>query len=168
MTKYLVYREMVEDDLLITKLLSDLTIASNQNIINNIFINNASNIYNDQGQVIVRSPFTNAMAYVKCLLDADPSNSHARSLSGTSGVSYSNDVRFNLYARDKTLGVMCDMAKDSNIEIAITTLDGRLLASGTYDCHEDEFCHEFKIKYSGTILVCLRINGRTNVKKIEM
>lgn len=167
-SKYLVYQKMQDGNFYITKLLGDLTVSSNQSILYYIFANNASNIYNDQGQTIVRSPFTNAMAYTKQLLAIDPSNNLARGRSEASNVVYSNDIDFDIMACNNTLNVHCFLTPNSNLEISVRTLDGRMLAMKSTKCLEDYFSQSFTIKYHGTVLVCLNINGHTNIKKIEL
>ena len=160
---YLVYKQLGTGDIFMIKILEDISLPLNKELLTDIKKENEANKITHDGAEIIRTPYSNAMTYVKKLININESSNETRS-----GVTYSNEDDFTISSSGKTITVRFSTKSESNVSITVTSvtklttktlLENKVLPTGNYE-------YSCSVPSSGTYLIQYKYNGNINIKKI--
>lgn len=176
-TQYLVFEKLGEGDIMAMELVKDMTLVGNVRnnaIQNSIKRSNSLTETDPSGAKIVRSPYSNAMLYVKELLSGGTS-SHAPTRSkdgngGATGITYSNTDQFNVYNIEKEITVSFELNNDAKISIIIYDLSSKIISNPLTNQRMEAGNYEYSaiMPQPGIYLVKYVMNGNINAKKITI
>lgn len=176
-TQYLVFDKLGEGDIMTMELVKDMTLIGNVRnnaILNNIKVSNSLVETDPSGAKIVRSPYSNAMLYVKELLSGGGS-SHAPSRSidgngGTTGITYSNTDQFNVCNVENEITISFELNNDAEVSIVIYDLSGNIISCPLANQKIGAGNYEYSaiIPQSGIYLVKYVMNGNINARKVTI
>ncbi|MBQ8047275.1 MAG: hypothetical protein IJ196_05055 [Prevotella sp.] len=160
-TFYLVARLVDKGHLLAVKLLCDMTDGQHKELRRAVYERNAQRKRSADGKTIVRPTRTEAMLFMKSLLNGGQTGRSA-------AVSYSSDPRFKVASSGRTLKVSFDLDKASRVTVAAvspyqanlqTVCDGQRMEEGrqSFAIHVAE---------AGVYVVTVVIDGEVFEKKV--
>ncbi|MBR3895635.1 MAG: hypothetical protein IKJ42_01235 [Bacteroidaceae bacterium] len=173
-SRFLIFDKLGDGDIFNLLLVEDLTLTNNvanNAILNDIKEDNANNSTTENGAVIVRSPYSNSMKYVKQLINAP----FSRLTRGTNsidekGVKYSNSDEFIATTSNGTLSISFNLQESSRISLSVVDLQGRVLTDILQNktLEEGEHAYQVEIPTTDICLVRYSLNGNLNIKKISL
>lgn len=174
-TQYLVFEKLGEEDFLAILLIEDLTLANNTNntlLLRRIKALNAQNPVTDSGATIVRTPYSNAMTYVKDLLGyvGTQNRAPAKSIENdgeATGITYSNTNPFHVTNMGNDLYVKFEIGKEAVVSVDVFDYSGNkvalLLSRQVLTCGNYQY---FTTLPAGAYLVKFVVNGNINIRKV--
>jgi len=164
----LIFDKFQQGDFFTINVLEDLTLAENQDVLDKVKKESSLNSTTETGAVIVRSPQTYAMKYIKELLKS----SKGEKSTDEDGITYSNSFKFNVFPNpvNSTSQISFNLPADSKVSAQLVDLNGRLmsiiinehvLAAGNYSYNLN-----VPANIKGTCLVKLLVNNNVNVQLI--
>ncbi|MDR2087280.1 MAG: T9SS type A sorting domain-containing protein, partial [Dysgonamonadaceae bacterium] len=168
----LVYEKLNQGEQFAVLPVEDLTLTNNvqnQSLLKSIRESNRQLKRTDSGASIVRSPLSNTIKYVKALL-AGRKNAF-RSSSGVrgadSGISYSNEDKFNIASNASGISIDFSLDKSARISLSVINLRGEEVASLLQEHTLSAGNHHYSAYLTkGIYLVKHVVDGNVNVKKI--
>jgi hypothetical protein len=163
----MVFEKLEQGDFLAINALEDLTLADNIHVLEAVKEENLTKSHAEGGEFIVRSPYINAMKYVKRLL-ASPEVL----ASIDEGIKYSNCYPFAVYPNPSRGNVTVSFAllEPGEVSIRVYDLKGRLVA--TPMASQRLAIGDYAIPWNqgnvapGVYLMQLTVGGVINVKKL--
>ena len=163
-----IFDKFSQGDFFTINALEDLTLAQNQSVLGKVKKESNLKSMNESGAVIVRSPQTIAMKYIKELLkSSNPDKSNK-----DNGIIYSNSFKFNVFPNpaNTTSVVSFVLDTDSKISANIVDLNGRVLSVIIDEqiVNAGHYSYNLRLptEFRGPCLIKLIIDGTVNVQKI--
>lgn len=164
----MIFDKFQQGDFLTINALEDLTLAENQDVLDKVKKESSLKSTTETGAVIVRSPQTYAMKYIKELLKS----SKGEKSTDEDGITYSNSFKFNVFPNpvNSTSQISFNLPADSKVSAQVVDLNGRVmsiiinehvLAAGNYSYNLN-----VPANIKGTCLVKLLVNNNVNVQLI--
>ena len=173
-SEFLIYKKLGEGDILSILLVCDLVISeSNQNkrILDNIKEEDNNNKRNENNAMIVYSPYSNTMKFVKRLIN----NSYFPQTRGTAslseqGVKYSNSENFIVSTTNNGLTISFDLQEYANISLSVVDLQGHQLATILQNkkLGKGSYCYQIEKPTTSACLICYSVDGNLNIKKLNI
>lgn len=155
--------------MLVEKLTLTNNVANNQ-MLNNIKKSNTQNTTTASGAKIVRSPYSNAMTYVKNLLSGGIKQLSSKSIDGSgdaTGISYSNTDQVSVHSVGKDIAINFSLPNEANVTVSVLDLSGTEIYSVVNSVFvPGEYDYTASMDKSGIYLVRVTINGNVNIKKV--
>ncbi len=164
----MIFEKFQQGDFFAINMLEDLTLIENQDILEKIKKQCSLKTTTETGAVIVRSPQTYAMKYIKELLKPYTVDNST----DNKGIIYSNSYDFNVYPNpaNTTSQISFNLQTDSKVSIQIIDLNGRVLSDvlnkQAITSGHQIFNLNIPENFKGTCLVKLLVNSNVNVHLI--
>lgn len=170
--KYCLFKKLGEGDIPAILLIEDLTLINNTPALAKVKNYNINNQYSNN-VFIIRPVLSNTMSYVKELLGISSPISSKLKLADntTTGISYSNLQEFSVNHSIGTIQVEFSLPDNSIISLDVIDLNGNTINSVAKNANLESGFKSYIIdskKIRGTYLVRLIVNGKLNVKKIQL
>ena len=164
----LIFDKFQQGDFFTINALEDLTLAENQDVLDKVKKESSLKSTTETGAVIVRSPQTYAMKYIKELLKS----SKGEKAIDEDGITYSNSFKFNVFPNpvNSASQISFNLPADSKVSAQVVDLNGRVmsiiinehvLAAGDYSYNLN-----VPATIKGICLVKLLVNNNVNVQLI--
>lgn len=167
--QYAVFKHLGEGDIAAIQLVEELTLKSNQQVLQAVRAYNADN-KTRAGVNIIRPVLSNTIDYVKRILSIENVGLAKSTRSATTGISYSNYKEFEIKSNLGSIQVDFSLTKPSKVSLSMIDLAGNVVFTALNDNDLDSGEHSYSLMSNcgGIYLVKLIIDGHASVKKITL
>jgi len=164
----LIFDKIQQVDFFTINALEDLTLAENESVLNKVKKESKLKSTTESGAVIVRSPQTIAMKYIKELLKS----SHDFGSKDDNGIIYSNSIHFNVFPNpvEAKSQISFNLSVEAKVSIQVIDLTGRVLSvvvnENVLAAGQQNFDLNIPQNFHGTCLVKLLVNNNVNVQLV--
>lgn len=164
----MIFDKFQQGDFFTINVLEDLTLAENQDVLDKVKKESSLKSTTETGAMIVRSPQTYAMKYIKELLKS----SKGEKSIDEDGITYSNSFKFNVFPNpvNATSQISFNLPADSKVSAQVVDLNGRVMSIiiNEHVLSAGDYSYNLNVPAAikGTCIVKLLVNNNVNVQLI--